>query len=55
MTATITQLVTSFGMGKTAGQRLLFGGCSAGAVGAMNNVRTGTMLQRVSSPDACAR
>ena len=38
MSAAITQLVTVHGMGKTPGQRLLFGGCSAGAVGAMNNL-----------------
>jgi hypothetical protein len=36
--ATITSLVTTYGMGKTAGERLLFGGCSAGAIGAMNNL-----------------
>jgi hypothetical protein len=38
VSATITSLVTSFGMGKAAGERLLFGGCSAGAIGAMNNL-----------------
>ena len=34
--AVITSLATSYGMGATPGQRLLFGGCSAGAIGAMN-------------------
>jgi hypothetical protein len=34
----ITSLVADYGMGATPGQRLLFGGCSAGAIGAMNNL-----------------
>jgi hypothetical protein len=34
--ATITDLLTTRGMG--SGARLLFGGCSAGAIGAMNNL-----------------
>ena len=38
MRAVITQLVTDLGMGSTPGQRLLFGGCSAGAIGAMNSL-----------------
>ena len=36
--AIITSLVNDYGMGSTPGQRLLFGGCSAGAIGAMNNL-----------------
>ena len=36
--AVITSLVNTHGMGATPGQRLCFGGCSAGAIGAMNNV-----------------
>jgi hypothetical protein len=36
--ATITDLLTTRGMGSTPGARLLFGGCSAGAIGAMNNL-----------------
>ena len=38
--ATITSLMASHGLGATAGQRMLFGGCSAGAIGAMNNLET---------------
>jgi len=34
----ITDLLQNRGMGATPGQRLLFGGCSAGAIGAMNNI-----------------
>lgn len=36
ITATVTALMERHGMGSTPGQRLLFGGCSAGAIGAMN-------------------
>ena len=36
--AIITSLVADYGMGSTPGERLLFGGCSAGAIGAMNNL-----------------
>lgn len=32
--ATINSLINDQGMGSTPGQRLLFGGCSAGAIGA---------------------
>ena len=38
MAAVINSLVATKGMGNTPGQRLLFGGCSAGAIGAMNNI-----------------
>jgi hypothetical protein len=38
--ATITSLMATKGLGATAGQRMLFGGCSAGAIGAMNNLET---------------
>jgi hypothetical protein len=34
--ATIADLIATHGMGSTPGARLLFGGCSAGAIGAMN-------------------
>ena len=40
VSAVITDLLENKGMGSTAGQRLLFGGCSAGAIGAMNNSKT---------------
>jgi hypothetical protein len=36
--AVINDLISTHGMGSTAGERLLFGGCSAGAIGAMNNI-----------------
>jgi hypothetical protein len=36
--AVIKDLISAHGMGSTAGERLLFGGCSAGAIGAMNNI-----------------
>jgi|APGre2960657444_1045066.scaffolds.fasta_scaffold01090_5 hypothetical protein len=36
--AVIASLVADKGMGATPGQRLLFGGCSAGAIGAMSNL-----------------
>ena len=36
--AVIDSLVADKGMGATPGQRLLFGGCSAGAIGAMSNL-----------------
>jgi len=36
--AVIQDLLTTHGMGAMPGQRLLFGGCSAGAIGALNNV-----------------
>jgi hypothetical protein len=36
--AVIADLVANQSMGATPGQRLLFGGCSAGAIGAMNNI-----------------
>ena len=36
--ATITDLLTTQGMGSTPGAQLLFSGCSAGAIGAMNNL-----------------
>ena len=36
--AVITDLMNSKGMGKQAGTRLMFGGCSAGAIGAMNSL-----------------
>jgi hypothetical protein len=38
VSAVITDLLANKGMGATPGQRLLFGGCSAGAIGAMNNI-----------------
>ena len=38
ISAVIQDLVTSKGMGSVAGSRLLFAGCSAGAIGAMNNL-----------------
>lgn len=38
ITATITALIENHGMGSTPGSRLLFGGCSAGAIGAMNAI-----------------
>jgi len=38
VSAVITSLVNTFGMGSTPGSNLLFGGCSAGAIGAMNNL-----------------
>lgn len=38
--ATIRDLVATHGMGSTAGGRLLFGGCSAGGIGAMNALDT---------------
>ncbi len=34
--ATLQDLVASHGLGSSPGTRLLFGGCSAGAIGAMN-------------------
>jgi hypothetical protein len=37
--ATITDLLENKGMGAQPDAQLLFGGCSAGAIGAMNNVR----------------
>lgn len=36
ITATVTALIEKHGMGSAPGSRLLFGGCSAGAIGAMN-------------------
>lgn len=36
--ATITALAANFGLGSTLRQRMLFGGCSAGAIGAMSNL-----------------
>jgi hypothetical protein len=36
--AVITSLLRTQGLGSTPGTRLLFGGCSAGAIGAMNNL-----------------
>jgi hypothetical protein len=36
--AVITSLMNDKGMGSAPGTRLLFGGCSAGAIGAMNNI-----------------
>ena len=36
-TAVVQSLMQTQGLGKTPGARLLFGGCSAGAIGAMNN------------------
>jgi len=36
--AVITSLVADQGMGSVPGSQLLFGGCSAGAIGAMNNL-----------------
>ena len=36
--AVITALIEDKGMGQQPGTRLLFGGCSAGAIGAMNNL-----------------
>ena len=36
--AVIDSLVANHGMGSVPGSRLLFGGCSAGAIGAMNNL-----------------
>jgi len=38
VSAVITSLVQKRGMGSVPGSRLLFGGCSAGAIGAMNNL-----------------
>ena len=38
MTAVMNGLMQKQGLGATPGQRLLFGGCSAGAIGAMNNI-----------------
>ncbi len=38
--ATITDLLNKQGMGSTPGARLLFSGCSAGAIGAMNNLES---------------
>jgi hypothetical protein len=38
VTAVITSLMEQQGMGSAPGTRLLFGGCSAGAIGAMNNI-----------------
>lgn len=35
ISATLSSLVTNHGLGSTAGQRLLFAGCSAGGRGAM--------------------
>ena len=36
--AVMQDLQQSLGLGKVPGTRLLFGGCSAGAIGAMNNI-----------------
>jgi Pectinacetylesterase len=36
--AVITSLIATKGLGSRPGTRLLFGGCSAGAIGAMNNI-----------------
>jgi len=36
--AVMNGLMTKQGLGSTPGARLLFGGCSAGAIGAMNNI-----------------
>jgi hypothetical protein len=36
--AVMTGLMKTQGLGSKPGQRLLFGGCSAGAIGAMNNI-----------------
>ena len=38
MPAVIDSLAKNYGFGATPGQRLLFGGCSAGAIGAMNTI-----------------
>ena len=38
VTAVMNGLMQNQGLGATPGQRLLFGGCSAGAIGAMNNI-----------------
>ena len=38
VTAVMNGLMQNQGLGSTPGQRLLFGGCSAGAIGAMNNI-----------------
>ena len=38
--AVIASLVRSGALGGVAGQRMLFGGCSAGAIGALNNIET---------------
>ena len=38
VTAVMNGLLQNQGLGATPGQRLLFGGCSAGAIGAMNNI-----------------
>ena len=37
-TAVVQSLMQTQGLGNTPGARLLFGGCSAGAIGAMNNL-----------------
>ena len=42
--ATITSLITNHRLGATDGQRMLFGGCSAGAIGAMNNSESPGLL-----------
>ena len=42
--AVINALVSEQGMGSTPGARLLFGGCSAGAIGAMNNLEAVSRL-----------
>ena len=49
--AAITDLVTIKGMGSTPGDRMLFGGCSAGAIGAMNNLDYVTELVGGLAPD----
>jgi hypothetical protein len=38
VSAVIDSLINDKGMGSVPGTRLLFGGCSAGAIGAMNNL-----------------
>jgi hypothetical protein len=42
--AAIASLVADKGMGSAPGTRLLFGGCSAGAIGAMNNLDAVTRM-----------
>jgi hypothetical protein len=50
VSAVITSLVADKGMGAAPGTRLLFGGCSAGAIGAMNNLDAVTRALAVSAP-----
>ena len=38
VTAVIDALATNHGLGSTGGEQMLFGGCSAGAIGAMSNL-----------------